>query len=175
MVEFAQNVEMQIDVRYQEAFRAFRAILEAVHAANAALVARLDQAHGQAQDLASVVASLEEKAESQTQHLEAKDTKLAELQSTHEALQWDTQQKIASLSSQNTVRPILADEVEHFSRRLEEAEASFHDLLEERMASATSQSAYILSVGQGEREEVAVLCAMLTTCNAYLDQRCKLD
>uniref|UniRef100_A0A7S3VKW2 EF-hand domain-containing protein n=1 Tax=Dunaliella tertiolecta TaxID=3047 RepID=A0A7S3VKW2_DUNTE len=155
------RVILKIDVRYQEAFRAFRAILEAVHAANAALVARLDQAHGQAQDLASVVASLEEKAESQTQHLEAKDTKLAELQSTHEALQWDTQQKIASLSSQNT---ILADEVEHFSRRLEEAEASFHDLLEERMASATSQVAGLTD----ERDDLHQRLRFLEKQNALL-------
>ena len=34
---------------------------------------------------------------------------------------------------------ILAADVEHFSARLEEEQASFHDLLEERMAASTAQ------------------------------------
>lgn len=40
---------MQVDARYQEAFAALHAIVDALHTANAALVARLDHAHGHAQ------------------------------------------------------------------------------------------------------------------------------
>jgi hypothetical protein len=148
---------------------------------------------------AAVVSCLEQQIQTQAASLETKDTEHSQLQSSHEALKWDSQQTIESLNSQNAVSlpsfssffhldcrcfpppawpytcifkcthtlslththtdpylqhslpnspcpklQILAEEADNFRTRLEEEEATFHDLLSERMASSTAQVRFTL-------------------------------